>query len=298
MSRPKVVIVAKRTALQRYVEEGRDPRVRSLLERSDPSVRRWRNAHDDHILALKFVEQTLKELGADTWLVSGAGGQFDSRGLAFVVSVGGDGTLLAASHNISDTPVLGVNSSPDHSIGFFCAARRSNVKELLKKAVAGTLPSLQLARMKVEVNQRVVSRRVLNEALFCHEIPAATSRYILRFGRKREEQRSSGIWVGTAAGSTGAVRSAGGRVMPLVARDLQVITREPYVGDRIPYDLCRFFVPERKRVTVQNKMQDACLFLDGPFKRVSVSLGETMRFSTSDEPLNVLALSARRKRAR
>jgi hypothetical protein len=86
--------------------------------------------------------------------------------------------------------------------------------------------------------------------------------------------------------------------MPLVARDLQVITREPYVGDRIPYDLCRFFVPERKRVTVQNKMQDACLFLDGPFKRVSVSLGETMRFSTSDEPLNVLALSSRRKRAR
>jgi NAD+ kinase len=298
MPRPKVVIVAKRTALQRYVEEGRDPRVRRLLERSDPSVKRWRNAHDDHINALKLVEQTLKDLGANTWLVSGAGGQFDSRGLAFVVSVGGDGTLLAASHNVSNVPVLGVNSSPNHSIGFFCAARRSNVKELLKKALSGTLPSVELARMQVEVNRRVVSKRVLNEALFCHDIPAATSRYIIRFGRRREEQRSSGLWVGTAAGSTGALRSAGGRVMPLTARELQVITREPFAGDRIDYELCRFLVPEKKRVTVQNKMHDACLFLDGPFKRVTVALGETMHFSVSDEPLNVLALSRHRRRSR
>jgi NAD+ kinase len=299
MAKPKVVIVTKRTAIERFVEEGKDPRVAKLLRRSDPSVRRWQRAHDDHLRTLERVERVLERLGAQTWLVRGAGGRFDERGVSLVVSVGGDGTLLSASHNVRDTPLLGVNSSPRHSIGFFCAARRANLKEQLSKALQGELPSVRLARMKVVVDGRVVSRRVLNEALFCHAIPAATSRYIVRFGRQREEQSSSGLWLGTAAGSTGALRSAGGRVLPLTARDLQFVAREPYVTRGQACRLTSLVIPESRRIVVQNKMQDACLFLDGPFKRVAVAIGETMTFNTSDESLNVLGLSrSRRPRGR
>src|SRR5690606_9231413 len=123
---------------------------------------------------------------------------------------------------VANTPILGVNSAPNHSIGFFCAARRGNIGRLLNQALSGELPATKLTRMKVEVDGRRISNRVLNEALFCHEIPAATSRYILRYSGQREEQRSSGVWVGTAAGSTGALRSAGGRVLPLLSQSLQV----------------------------------------------------------------------------
>jgi NAD+ kinase len=297
MAKPKVIIVAKRTALDRYVEEGRDPRISRLLAKSDPAVRRWRPAHQSHMATLRFVERVLNKLGAETWLVHGAGGPFDSRGVALVVSVGGDGTLLAASHNIGDTPLLGVNSAPNHSVGFFCAATRSNVASLLERALAGQLGRLSLTRMRVDVDGRCVSSRVLNEALFCHAIPAATSRYILRVGRRREEQRSSGIWVGTAAGSTGALHSAGGRIMALGSSALQLVVREPYTPVGMPFRMQRAEVTPGKQIVVQNKMHDACLFLDGPFKRVSVALGETMAFSASHEALNVLGLSARRQRS-
>jgi NAD+ kinase len=297
MARPKVIIVAKRTALDRFNEEGRDPRIERLLESADPSVRRWKPAHDDHRGTLALVQRTLTGLGAEVWTVHGAGGRFDSKGVSLVVSVGGDGTLLAASHNIGDTPLLGVNSSPKHSIGYFCAAQRENVEDLLARALSGRLPAVELTRMRVVVDGRQVSSRVLNEALFCHAIPAATSRYIVRFSRRREEQSSSGVWIGTAAGSTGALHSAGGKVRPLTSAALQAVVREPYFGSGPPFRLQRWDIPERASLEIQSKMQDACLFLDGPFKRVRVALGETMTFSRSPEPLNVLGLKRRRRAA-
>jgi NAD+ kinase len=294
MARPKVIIVAKRTALDRFLEEGRDPRIERLLERSDPSVRRWQPAHDDHKGTLALVQRTLAKLGAEVWTVHGAGGRFDSKGVSLVVTVGGDGTLLAASHNIGDTPLLGVNSAPKHSIGYFCAAQRNNVAELLEGALAGRVRPVELTRMSVMVDGRQASTRVLNEALFCHAIPAATSRYIVRFGRRREEQRSSGVWIGTAAGSTGALHSAGGKIRALTSKALQAVVREPYYGSGPAFRLQRLDIPELASLEIQSKMQDACLFLDGPFKRVRVALGETMTFSASPEPLRVLGIKRRR----
>ena len=95
--------------------------------------------------------------------------------------------------------------------------------------------------MRVDLNERLLHNRVLNEALFCHASPAATSRYMLRLLKgaagtraeqvvDEEEQKSSGLWVGPAAGSTAAQRSAGGAVLPLTSQKIQFVVREPYVG--------------------------------------------------------------------
>src|ERR1019366_7356859 len=49
---------------------------------------------------------------------------FLAEGHDLVVTVGGDGTLLAASHGIGPgIGLLGVNSAPSHSLGFFWRAR-------------------------------------------------------------------------------------------------------------------------------------------------------------------------------
>jgi NAD+ kinase len=292
----KVIVVAKQTAYGAFLDGSADARSRELLERSDPSVRRWKQAHEDHVRALERVEQSLHELGARSWVIHGPQIAFDTTDAVLVVSVGGDGTLLAASHHVVNVPILGVNSAPNHSIGFFCAATRRNVFGLLSRALESKLASLQLSRMAVDVDGRRISSRVLNEALVCHPVPAATSRYILRHGNAREEQRSSGVWVGTAAGSTGATRSAGGRILPIGSRSLQVVVREPYRGERKPYALSRFVVPEPQQVVIQNKMSEAWMFLDGPYQRVNLVLGESVRFHASDEPVHVLGLDRHRRK--
>lgn len=297
MAGPRVIVVVKKSSYQAYLEEGKDPRVEALLRRGDPTVRRWKRAHEDHMRTVERVEATLEHIGARSWLICDPQTAFDARDAALVVTVGGDGTLLAASHHVGDTRIVGVNSAPKHSIGFFCAARSSNVGQLLKQALAGELPATKLTRMKVEVDGRRISNRVLNEALFCHRIPAATSRYILRYAGQREEQRSSGVWVGTAAGSTGAQRSAGGKVLPLLSQSLQVVVREPYVGERGSYRMTRFEVLARRQAVIQNKMRHACLFLDGPHRCVGIAIGQSLRFVTSNEPLFVLGLDGKRSRS-
>ncbi len=200
---PRVILVVKRTPYARYVEEESDPEVRRLVRRRDPSVAVWVESHREHVATLAEVSRVLKKLGAKVWLLQGPRVVFDASDAALVVSVGGDGTLLAASHHVGRTPVIGVNSSPRSSVGFFCAARRANVETLLSRALSGKVKALKLSRMMVRVNGRVISRHVLNEALFCHETPAAASRYVVSYRRRQEEQVSSGFWVGTAAGSTG-----------------------------------------------------------------------------------------------
>jgi NAD+ kinase len=295
LSRPRVVVVSKRTAYRRFVVDERDPRAKQLLRKRDAAVRSWRDSHQEHVRTLEWVERVLSQVGAQVLLVERAHAAFDASDAELVIAVGGDGTLLAASHSVAQTPILGVNSAPRHSVGFFCAGTRVNFRSLLERALAGRLESALLTRMKVAVNGRERSARVLNEALYCHSSPAATSRYILAHGRTREEQRSSGLWIGPAAGSTAAQRSAGGRVLPLTSNKLQLVVREPYTPSGKRYELTKFLVDAGDIVTVDSKMDNAAVFFDGPYRSVPVRLGDRVSFSASAEPLRVLGLRGRRK---
>jgi NAD+ kinase len=295
LNRPHVIVVGKRTAYRRFVEDEGDPRARSLLKKRDPSVATWLASHRDHSRTMEEVERVLDRVGAKSLFLQRAHAAFDTSDAALVIAVGGDGTLLAASHNVGSVPILGVNSAPSHSVGFFCAARRTDFESHLLRALEGKLASLRLTRMTVSLNGRMRSKRVLNEALYCHTSPAATSRYILHYGKKQEEQRSSGIWVGPAAGSTAAQHSAGGKVLPLGSSNLQLVVREPYSPSG-KFRLLKIVAGKANQITVQSKMDDASLFLDGPHRIVSVRLGDVVSFGVSDEPLNVLGLRGRKAR--
>jgi NAD+ kinase len=304
----RVAVVLKRSSWRRWVDEDRDPRVRRLLAANDDTVRRMRPSHREHVETVEEVRTALEDLGvassfhdhAATFLVEGR--------CDLVVTVGGDGTLLAASHGIGPgVPLLGVNSAPSHSVGFFCAARKGEARTAIARALSGRLRRAELSRMRVERNGECLHERVLNEALFCHQSPAATSRYILRLaagGRaglgktvQHEEQKSSGIWVGPAAGSTAAQRSAGGKVLPLSSRDLQFVVREPYQADGHALRVRRGLVKERQVLELKSKMRSARLFLDGDHIVHAITIGDVVTFRRSGEPLTVLGLPRGRSKS-
>jgi NAD+ kinase len=288
--RLSAVVAVKRTSWRRALEGGGDPHVRELVRRGDAAVARMRQAHDEHEATLREVEEALRALGIAATYVPAAAPSFDADGADLVITVGGDGTLLTASHHVRSGPVLGINSAPSSSVGYFCAARLGAVGPTLAAFCRGALPSVTLARMEVRLNGAAISRRVLNDALFCHASPAATSRYVLAFGETEEEQRSSGFWVGPAAGSTAAQRSAGGAVLPLTSDQLQFVVREPYTPGGGPLALARGVVTPGERLRAVSKMSDARLFLDGPQAAHVVGLGDALEFRRSDEPLSVLGL--------
>jgi len=293
-SRPIVYVAAKRSQFQKYVRDRKDRRAIELLASHDPVVARWERADAAHRRTLDTVLTRLEKLGAKVCTISKPHAPFQPKDAALVLTVGGDGTLLAASHHVGLEPLLGVNSSPAHSVGYFCAARPDNLNVMLAKALAGELKSAQLTRMSVVVNEKLRAARVLNEVLFSHLNPAAVSRYILEFQGKLEEQRSSGCWIGTAAGSTGALRSAGGRRMALGSRQLQMVVREPYTPQGAVLTMRRVIVPYGDVLAFRTKMDKAVLFLDGPYRRIHLGLGDVVQFGASEERLNVLGVGPTR----
>ncbi|HET9957920.1 MAG TPA: NAD(+)/NADH kinase [Polyangiaceae bacterium] len=291
---PRIIVVTKRTSYRRLILEERDPRARNLISRKDPSVSSWVRAHREHERTLETVERVLGKSGLPVLWVRRAHALFDTSGASLVIAIGGDGTLLAASHNVDTVPLLGVNSAPNHSVGFFCAARRENFAELFEQALERRLRHVTLTRMKVVVNGRLRSSRVLNEALYAHSSPAATSRYLVELDGLREDQRSSGFWIGPASGSTAAQRSAGGRVMPLSSKQLQLVVREPYAPFDQKYRLLKKQFSPDQTLIVHSKMDDAMLWLDGPNRQIPIRLGDIVEFGVSDMPLTVLGLSSKR----
>jgi len=293
--KPRVAVVVKRTSYRKFILEVHDPLIARLLRRRDPTVGRLKQSHEDHESTTREVEDALDELGAEIVFRGGPRARVPPR-VDLVITVGGDGTLLAASHMLGDgIPLLGINSAPGHSVGFFCGATKGTVKKTIERALAGDLSTTELTRMRVELNGKVLHARVLNEALFCHSSPAATSRYILGLRSGQEEQRSSGLWVGPAAGSTAAQRSAGGKVLPLESERIRYVVREPYTpaGGRFRY--ARGLVEPGEELVLRSKMREAKVFLDGHRIVHSVTMGDVLTMRRSDESLTVLGIARKRR---
>ena len=290
----RVALVVKRSAWAAYMEEP-ESHVHQLIARRDPTVAHLRSSHEEHLASVTQLRQALENLGLDVTRVAHGRRPFDASPFDLVITVGGDGTVLHASHSVGTTPVLAVNSCPSRSVGFFCGTLSGDAERVVAAALRGTLKRALLSRMQVSINGKLAAGRVLNDALFCHACPAHTSRYIVEFDGQVEEQTSSGFWVGPAAGSTAAQRAAGGRVLSLSSRLLQLVVREPYTPHGESYVLGRALIRPGQQLRARCKSREARIFLDGHEDMVPLGLGDVLDFSLSPEPLQLLGISVHRK---
>ena len=217
--------LAKLDALRRDGEE-RVERLRAvdaaLLERLEASAAR-------HHEARERVVDDLARLGFGVRSVSRDAFEGPGDAAAIVVAVGGDGTVLDVSHRVEGVPLLGVNSDPDRSRGYFCGTDIDGFAETIRRWRDREAETVTLRRMSIWLDGERVPYPCLNDVLVANNNPAMMSRYVLSAGTRSEVQASSGVWISTPAGSTAGIRSAGGTVLPLDGDMLQYLVREPYV---------------------------------------------------------------------
>ncbi len=210
------------------------------------------------------------------------------RGVDAVLTVGGDGMVLGVSHVVrDDTPVLGVNSAPSFSVGYLTGAFSSTLDETLDRLERGELQPRTVHRLKARLGRKVLGGPVLNDVLFCTDNPAVMCRYRLRWPDGVELQRSSGVWVSTPAGSTSALASAGGPILPLAAKQFAFQVREPYAppGAAVRY---KSAVLQNDELSIENRSQHANVFLDGSHRRYTVPFGATLSISLHERPLRLV----------
>jgi NAD+ kinase len=261
--------------------------MRSLLRGRDPVVVRMLEADREHQKTVAETRACLRALGADAVFRYRADVAVEHV-VDLIVTVGGDGTLLWAAQSVgANAPVLAVNSAPGDSVGFFCSAKRETVGDALSDALKGKSRATQLTRMRVLVDGEVVAPHVLNDVLYTHTVPAATTRYTLAYKKQRAQHKSSGLWVATAAGSTAAIYSAGGKPQPIGSQRLQFRVREPYVFDR-KVKLTSGFVAPGETLTVESHIRNGRLYFDGPRRAHPVTIGARIDIARSPEPLTLL----------
>ncbi|XP_038686339.1 NADH kinase isoform X1 [Tripterygium wilfordii] len=205
-----------------------------------------RKVHKD---AIDFCQRILRQKSVDWEPVFRNNLTKSIHDVDLVVTVGGDGTLLQASHFMDDSvPVLGVNSDPTQieevgeigsefnatrSTGYLCAATIRNFEQVLDDVLEDRAFPSKLTRISICINSQRLSTYALNDILIAHPCPAAVSRLSFKIRGDRQpcsplvNCRSSGLRVCTAAGSTAAMISAGGFAMPILSQDLQYMVREP-----------------------------------------------------------------------
>ncbi len=284
----RILVVYKKSAYQLHLVERKDAHLRRLLRARHPDVVEIRRAHVVHQRTLETVVRMLKRLGASCDLVYRA----DLRTVArydLVISVGGDGTVLQASHIVTTQPLLGVNSDPARSEAVFCAATPSTVTPVLRRVMSGQGRVRRLYRLRLAVNGRAIPTLALNDVLIAHQDPATMSRYRLRIGSRAESQKSSGLWVASAAGSSSAVLAAGGRKLAWTAMRFQYRPRELYRGRLSHPRLTGGVLAADQRVQVTWLMRDGRMFIDGPHVHVPLRFGDQIDVRLSREhPLQLV----------
>jgi NAD+ kinase len=290
----RLLVVYKKSYYELYGYEKRKRELAALPPKQHSMIQAMRLSHEENQRTLTAVCHALDVLNVSYDCLY-RGELKPVTGYDLVLSVGGDGTLLEVARYVGDLPILGVNSDPSRSTAFFCAADRSSIASCLGALLAGHMHQLLLARLQIALNDVLLPFYALNDILIAHSNPAAMASYILCLDGICENQKSSGIWIATAAGSTAAIRSAGGRVLPLQSRTRQYLVREPYTSNDRPYQFLQGGIPPDVPIELISRMRRGRLFLDGPHLRYPLGLGDTLSVTLAPIPLRLVGINGERQ---
>ena len=294
----KILVVYKKSSLQ-LAKERNQTNILGLINNKNKVVAKYKLADKAHSETLDFIRKSLPNYFKDIdykYDVSPT----DSQKYDLFITVGGDGTFLWASKFADNkTPILGINSSSETSVGFYTVAstKKQITSLLLNVSKDLSFKSVCVQRLAIEINGKRVRDRILNDVLFSAKHPANMTNYSIQIPNAQtpglyitEEQRSSGIWISAPGGSTGANLSAGGWILPLTSPRGQFVVREPMKNFvwGTEYKHVHGFFNKGMPLKIICKTNKALLSCDGTSLDIPVTLGDKIEIYHSKEPLIIL----------
>jgi len=282
-----ILLLYKNSTYARYFLSDRKRLARLEGFLNSEEIKRFLSTHENHFWSLSYVEAILKSRKLK-YTKACRGSSFDYGRYDLIITVGGDGTFLEAARQVKNGIIWGVNSDPVWSVGRFCFGNTKNFEVILDKILAGKPPLKKFNRLNLSFSDGTESINVLNDILICHQNPAALSRYYLTIGKLREEHRSSGVWIATAAGSSGGLRSAGGRILPQESKEFQYKPRELYRWKNVQYQLKGNILKPAQKIMMTSLMREGVVFVDGSHVCLPFSFGARISVSRSSNPLRII----------
>lgn len=143
------------------------------------------------------------------------------KNVGAIITIGGDGTILACAQLVGQTPILGVNSG---RLGFMATVETGELG-LLERLADGNYQIQR--RMLLEVVERDGKKRqftALNDVVFSRTVSRLADFSIWTGGKCLTEIRADGLVLSTPTGSTAYALSAGG---PVIEHSMDCIELTP-----------------------------------------------------------------------
>ena len=216
----------------------------------------------------------------------------DFKGFDFVISLGGDGTVLYAARNATKVgiPVFPVNLG---EFGFIASVQPDEWQKELKNFLDGKAVFERRSLLKVEVKRagkRVYSSLSLNDAVISAERGVSTMMLgVKRNGMPLCNLKADGLIVSTPTGSTAYSAAAGG---PILSPEVDAFVLTPLNSFSLSSRPIVLSPESNLEITVEkSRSRGICITVDGqePF---AVSAGDVILVSMNRKKVQLVAGSA------
>lgn len=212
-----------------------------------------------------------------------------ARDADLAVSVGGDGTLLAAARRLagSEVPLMGVNLG---KLGFLAEFGAEEALAYASGPGAPDWPVREKMLMQVGIAGREEKRYAFNDVLLSQGVMTRLVRVRMRVdGAYATEYRVDGVVVSTPVGSTAYSLSLGGPILDQGLRALVVTPIAPHSLTNRPIVLPGSSVIGLEVLT---RADEIAMVIDGQ-ERVDLEIGDTIQITAADRGLLLVSTGRR-----
>ncbi len=199
------------------------------------------------------------------------------KGAEFIISIGGDGTVLRGIQKMDDPlPVLGINMG---TIGFLVDVPPEDSLDVIDRVLSG-FEVEERSRLSIMVNGEILPCAT-NEVVILTASPAKMLSYrILVDNFPLEELRADGAVFATPTGSTAYAMSAGGPIVDPRVDGTVIVPLAPFKLSSRPW-----VVPAKSEIRVELIVpkKEGVLVIDGQYTR-KIREDDTILITKGDKP--------------
>jgi len=221
-----------------------------------------------------FVEP---DIAAQLGIEGSSVAEMEKAEVDFIVSVGGDGTILRTIHKMAaPLPILGINMG---TLGFLVDVEPEDAIKTLEQLLMGFEVDAR-SRLKVLLNGRCLPPAT-NEVALLTASPAKMIEFeIIVDGCIMEDFRADGVIIATSTGSTAYAMSAGGPIVDPRVDAIVLVPVAPFKLSSRPW-----LIPGGSSIEVRLKLPDkeALVVIDGQ-STTTISPKDTVEISKAETP--------------
>ncbi len=203
--------------------------------------------------------------------------EMERQRVDFIVSVGGDGTILRTIHRMNDpVPILGINMG---TLGFLVDVEPKEAEKTLDQLIH-EFEVDERSRLKVLLNGKSLPPAI-NEVALITASPAKMIEFeIIVDGSLMEDFRADGVIIATSTGSTAYAMSAGGPIVDPRVDAIVMVPMAPFKLSSRPW-----VIPGDSTIEVKLKLplKEALVVIDGQ-STTTISISDSLIISKADTP--------------